>query len=556
MADKMKLGELLISKGFLSEEKLLLALSYQKITDTLIGEALIKLGFNSSLEIAKALAEQAGIPFLDLSEYSVNEEAIRLIPKNIAEANGFIPLRFDDAEIEIGMLNPSDITVLDTVKKLTGKTPRVFMVDKVSFNESIERAYFFLENPIQKHIDNAIAEIKSSATINASTVAELSEYLIIEGIRRNATDIHMSPEQEIMNVFYRVDGVMHYGLSIPKVAHDGIVLRLKVQAKLDISEQRLPQDGSFNLNLLNTKYELRVATTPTIYGENIVIRVLADTGQLLRLNSLGFDEANTGRLQQLFQKPHGIILTTGPASSGKTATLYAALREINLIERNVLTVEDPVEYKLSFVKQSSINIKAGYDFFVAGRNFMRQDPDVMLLGEIRDEETAQIATRASITGHLVLSTLRSNDAVTSIPRLLDFKIDKFMVSSSLLAVVAQRLVRKLCRNCMEKHEITEEEINAFELSKSEEKFVDMAMLKTAYRAKGCKDCEDGYIGRTIVGEIMIVNEEIRELISEGVSMGKIKEAALKNGMVPMKVSALKKVMEGVTSIEEIIRVVQ
>ena len=556
MADKMKLGELLINKGFLSEEKLLLALSYQKITDTLIGEALIKLGFNSSLEIAKALAEQAGIPFLDLSEYSVNEEAIRLIPKNIAEANGFIPLRFDDAEIEIGMLNPSDITVLDTVKKLTGKTPRVFMVDKVSFNESIERAYFFLENPIRKHIDNAIAEIKSSATINASTVAELSEYLIIEGIRRNATDIHISPEHEIMNVFYRVDGVMHYGFSIPKVAHNGIALRLKVQAKLDISEQRLPQDGSFNLNLLNTKYELRVATTPTIFGENIVIRVLADTGQLLRLNSLGFDEANTVRLQQLFQKPHGIILTTGPASSGKTATLYAALREINLIERNVLTVEDPVEYKLSFVKQSSINIKAGYDFFVAGRNFMRQDPDVMLLGEIRDEETAQIATRASITGHLVLSTLRSNDAVTSIPRLLDFKVDKFMVSSSLLAVVAQRLVRKLCRNCMEKHEITEEEINAFELSKSEEEFVDMAMLKTAYRAKGCKDCEDGYMGRTIVGEIMIVNEEIRELISEGASLGKIKEAALKNGMVPMKVSAMKKVMEGVTSFEEIIRVVQ
>lgn len=275
MNEKVKLGELLISKGFLSEEKLRLALSYQKIIDTLLGDSLVKLGFISSFEIAKALAEQSGIPFLNLAEYHASEEAIRLIPKNVAEINGLIPLRLHNDDIEIGMINPSDISALDTVMKITGKTPKVFMVDKVSFNESIERAYFFLENPIQKRINDAIEEIKSATTINTTTVAELSENLIMEGIRRNATDVHISPEQEIVNVFYRMDGVMHYGFSIPKVAHHGIVSRIKVQAMMDISEQRLPQDGSFTLDLLNTKYELRIATTPTIYGENIVIRVLA-----------------------------------------------------------------------------------------------------------------------------------------------------------------------------------------------------------------------------------------------------------------------------------------
>lgn len=556
MNEKMKLGELLISKGFLNEEKLRLALSYQKITDNLLGDSLVKLGFISSLEIAKALAEQSGIPFIDLSEHHIDAESIRQIPKNIAETNGFIPLRLDGDFIEIGMINPSDIYVLDTVKKMTGKTPKVFMVDKVSFNETIEKAYFFLENPVQKRIDDAIQELKSSAKINASTVAELSEHLLMEGIRRNATDVHISPEEEVMNIFYRVDGVMHHGFSIPKSAHNGIVSKIKIQAKLDISEQRMPQDGSFTLDMLNTKYELRIATTPTIYGENIVIRILAGTGQLLRLSSLGFDEENTARLNQLFHKPHGIILITGPTGSGKTTTLYAALREINLVERNVLTVEDPVEYRLSFVKQSSVNLKAGYDFSVAGRNFMRQDPDVMLLGEIRDDETAQIAARAAVTGHLVLSTLHTNDAVTSIPRLLDFNIDKFMLSSSLLAVVAQRLVRKLCIRCSEKYEVDEKELEMLELSETEKNFFDKALLKTAHRAKGCENCDDGYLGRTVVGEIMIVNEEIREMISEGLSMGKVKAAAIRNGMMPMKVSAIRKVMEGITSLEEIIRVVQ
>lgn len=552
----MKLGEVLISKGLLTENRLHLALAHQRITGNLLGEALVKLGFVSSVEIARTLAEQAGIPFIDLSEFVISEEAIRLVPKDVAEKTGFIPLRLNDDHIEIGITNPSNIHAIDAVSRLTGKQPKAYMIDSAGFHDTLERAYFFLENPIQQRIDEAINEIRSSASLPATTVAELSENLVMEGIRRKATDIHVSPSSDTINVFYRVDGVLQYGFCTPKSAHNGIVSRIKVQSMLDISEQRLPQDGSFSMTFLNTKYEMRVSTTPTIYGENIVIRILAGTGQLLSIDVLGFDQKNTLRLRTLFQKPHGIVLITGPTGSGKTTTLYAALREVNLIERNVLTVEDPVEYKLSFVKQTAVNLKTGYDFARAGKTFMRQDPDVMLLGEIRDEETAKIAIRASITGHLVLSTLHTNDAVTSIPRLLDFNIDRFMLSSSLLAVVAQRLIRKLCNDCKEEYLLTEEDLAAIDISGHDEKFGDEFVLKTAYRAKGCGTCNyTGYIGRTVVGEIMVVNDQIKELIVEGASLGKLKEAALKNGMVPLKISGIRKVREHLTSIDEMMRVI-
>ncbi|MBI5100033.1 MAG: Flp pilus assembly complex ATPase component TadA [Nitrospirae bacterium] len=552
----MKLGEVLIEKGLLTKERLELALAHQKITDSMLGETLIKLGFVSSAEIARTLADQTGIPFIDLTEYNVAEDAIRLVPKDLAEKTGFIPLRLVDGSIEIGITNPSNIQAIDTASKVTGLKPRIFMIDNMGFYETLERAYFFLENPIQQNILAAIKEIKSSPAIPAATVAELAQNLIMEGIRRKTTDVHLSPASDTINIFYRVDGVLQYGFCIPKIAHAGIVSRIKVMSMLDISEQRLPQDGSFSMAFLNTKYEMRVSTTPTIYGENIVIRVLAGTGQLLRIESLGFDHGNTKQLRTLFQKPYGIILITGPTGSGKTTTLYAALREVNLIERNVLTVEDPVEYKLSFVKQTAVNLKAGYDFALAGRNFMRQDPDVMLLGEIRDEETARIGVRASITGHLVLSTLHTNDAVTSIPRLLDFKIDRFLLSSSLLAVVAQRLVRKLCNNCREEYAVSAEELKLLNVSGDINIYGHDVSLKTAYKAKGCTMCSNtGYMGRTVVGEIMVVNDEIREFIALGASLMKIKEAALKNGMVPLKIAGIQKIKQNITSIEEIVRLI-
>jgi len=291
-----------------------------------------------------------------------------------------------------------------------------------------------------------------------------------------------------------------------------------------------------------------VSTIPTIYGENVVMRILAGTGSLLRIEKLGFDEPSVKKIKELFQKPHGVILIAGPTGSGKTTTLYAALREINILERNVLTVEDPVEYRLSMVKQSQVNEKTGYSFAFAARNFMRQDPDVMLIGEIRDEETAQIAVRTSITGHLVLSTIHANDAVTSIPRLIDLKVDKFLMSSSLLAIIAQRLVRKICAACKKEYVLNDDEQKIFQ---------DYGIsLEKVFRGEGCGKCDGtGFSGRTVLGEVLIIDDELRELIFCDVPITAIQSAAVKKGMVPLKEDGLRKVAQGITSLDELFRVV-
>ncbi|MCL4456001.1 MAG: GspE/PulE family protein [Nitrospirae bacterium] len=543
----IRIGDLLKARGLINDEQLHVALIQQKITGDLLGDALVKLGFISSKELGRILAEQSGIEFVDLGEYVISENALSAVQKEVAEKAGFIPLDMEDGRMTIGITNPSNILAVDTATRASKSQPKVCMVDTDSFRDAMDRAYFFLENPIHKRMEDIISEIKATETATGAAVTNLANLIIMDGIRRNATDIHVNPTAEMINIFYRIDGVMQHGHGLPKAAHNGIVSRIKILSQLDIAEQRLPQDGSFRFDFLSKGYDLRVSTVPTIYGENIVMRILAGTGSLLRIEMLGFDEVNTKKIKTLFHKPYGIILITGPTGSGKTTTLYAALREINLIERNVLTVEDPVEYKLSLIKQTQVNEKAGYDFALAGRNFMRQDPDVMLLGEIRDEETAKIAIRASITGHLVLSTLHTNDAVTAIPRLLDLQVDRFLMSSSLLAIMAQRLVRKTCRYCKIEYSLNDRETSIFkEYGIS---------LSSAFKGKGCSKCNNtGYTGRTVIGEILIIDDEIREMIYSGASIVAIKEAAVKKGMRPLNEDAVKKAAEGITTLDEVLRV--
>ncbi|MBI3593223.1 MAG: type II/IV secretion system protein, partial [Nitrospirae bacterium] len=459
----------------------------------------------------------------------------------------FIPLDIEDGRLSIGITNPSDVLAIDTATRIAKHYPRVYVVDTDSFRDSLEKAYFFLQNPIQQRIDSIVNEIKATETATGNVVTSLTELIIMDGVRKNATDIHINPTSSVIQVFYRIDGVLQHGHCIPRAAHSGIVSRIKILSQLDIAEQRLPQDGSFRFTVLNKTFDIRVSTIPTVYGENVVMRVLAGTGSLLRIDNLGFDPANTERIKALFQKSYGIILITGPTGSGKTTTLYAALREINLLERNVITVEDPVEYKLSLIKQTQVNEKVGYDFALAGRNFMRQDPDVMLLGEIRDEETAKIAVRASITGHLVLSTLHTNDAVTAIPRLIDLNVDRFLMSSSLLAIMAQRLVRKICRYCREGYAL-----NDYETSVFKEYGIS---LTTAFRGRGCSKCNGtGYSGRTVVGEILIIDDDMREMIYSGASVTAMQAAAVSKGMMPLKAVAVKKAAEGMTTLDEVMRV--
>jgi type II secretory ATPase GspE/PulE/Tfp pilus assembly ATPase PilB-like protein len=544
---KKKIGELLREKGLINEAQINVAIEQQKITGAFLGETLIKLGFVSAKEISQCLAEQSGLEYIDLREYPVSEDALRLIPKDIAERGTFIPIELRDSRIVIGVIDPNNILAIDTAGKYTKFQPIMYLVDSEAFYDTLEKAYFFLENPVQKQIEETVQALKRGVV--ASQISRLSELIIMDGIRKNATDIHITPSEETVHVFYRIDGILQHGFCFPKNAQSGVISKIKVMSELDIAEQRLPQDGSFSFTFLGKNYDMRVSTIPTIYGENIVIRILSGTGPLTRLEALGFDPEETKKLRLLFKKPHGIILITGPTGSGKTTTLYAALREINLLEKNVLTVEDPVEYRLSLVKQTEVNLKAGYDFALAGRNFMRQDPDVMLLGEIRDQETASIAVRASITGHLVLSTLHTNDAITAIPRLFDLGVDSFLLSSSLLAIVAQRLVRKICPHCKESYSLDDEHREILHFYNIHD------IPQTLYRGKGCKVCNfSGYIGRTAIGEIFIIDDEIKDLITRREPIHLLKESAIQKGMKSLIMDGINKVSKGITTIDEILRV--
>jgi type II secretory ATPase GspE/PulE/Tfp pilus assembly ATPase PilB-like protein len=543
-----RIGDILVKKGFITDKQLSIALIHQKVTGELLGDVLVELGFLSSVERTQAIAEQTGMEFFDLGQHVITEGALRAIPRTVAERGEFIPLEEEEGKLAIGVTNPGNMLAIDTVTRITKNKPKIYLIDSEAYSETVDRSYFLLENPVQKRIDDAIDTAQREGLMGGDDIVSLTDTILMDGIRKRATDVHINPTENVVHVFFRIDGILQFAHCLPKIVQSGIVSRIKILSQLNIAETRLPQDGAFTYNFLKRSYDIRVSTMPVIYGETLVMRILTGKESLLRLDKLGFDPISADKVKTLFQKPYGIILVTGPTGSGKTTTLYAALREINTLERNVLTVEDPVEYKLSFVKQTQVNGKAGYDFALAGRSFMRQDPDVILLGEIRDEETARLAVRASVTGHLVISTLHTNDALTAIPRLFDLNVDRFMLSASLLAIVAQRLVRKTCVYCK-----TECDLNDHEISILREYGIESSI---GFMGKGCPRCQmTGYSGRTVIDEILSVDDEMRELIYTGAPPTAMKENAVRKGMRLLKEDALTKAAQGITTIEEATRVV-
>lgn len=541
------IGDLLVESGKISLKQLRIAVIQQRVTGTILGETLISLGFLTSREFAQTIAIQSGLEYLDLRTFTLSDDALRLIPKETALSNGYIPLELHDGVLSIGIMTPSNVVAVDNVQRLTGKPPKVYLVDQEAYGDIFERAYYFSKNSVQQRLEEFAASLSHGEVIPSTIVPELAELLIMDGILKMASDVHMTPSDEVLHIFYRIDGVLTYGHCLPKTIQASLASRLKIMSQLDITEQRLPQDGSFTLEFLKKKYDLRISTAPSIYGENIVIRVLSTNGALKHISTLGLNDNLVDTIRELFNKSHGIILITGPTGSGKTTTLYSCLREIDLLEKNVITIEDPVEYHLNFVRQTEVNEKSGYTFASSARTFMRQDPDVMLLGEIRDKETAQIAIRGSITGHLLLSTLHATDAVASIPRLLELGMDKLLLSSTLLAVLAQRLVRKICHYCKEEYELTEKERNIFHRAGMN--------TTTAYRGAGCSRCGNGgYAGRSSIAELMVMNSEIKELIYASASMESIFQAAQREGMVPLYSEGLNQVAAGITTLQEVQRV--
>ena len=550
MAQNKPIGKLLEEAGYINQEQIKVALNVQKASPMFFGEVLQDLDFVTSSEIAEAVAQQNGLDFIDLATRVPSQEALKLVPHEVAISRSILPLEVDEETLIVATEDVNDIMTLDYLRKISGKKIKFLVSDKSSIARYSEIFYYQLENPIEAEIAQTVKDTLEHKEID---IPHLVNLLLNNAIKDRVTDIHITPEGSASHIFYRIDGVLQHYYSLPIDLHPQIVARIKITSNLDISEQRRPQDAAFSYEFLNEEFDLRVSTLPTNHGENIVMRLLGKGASLFSLEHLGLTKENSQKVEKYFTKPYGIILIVGPTGSGKTTTLYSALRKVDSLKKNVMTIEDPIEYKFTFIKQTQLNVKAGYTFDSAIRAFMRQDPDVILVGEIRDPETAELAVRASITGHLVLSTLHTNNAIGTIPRLDDLDIPPYLVASGLLSIIAQRLVRKLCPHCKLKVEKTNEELLEIGIPQN---IIDINPEYALYESVGCNQCRNtGYNGREAIVEIFELDTELEGLITKRATTLEILDLAKKKGMKTMKEDGYIKALNGQTTIDEIERVI-
>jgi type II secretory ATPase GspE/PulE/Tfp pilus assembly ATPase PilB-like protein len=542
--DKKKpIGRLLEEKGFINENQIKYALQEQKITREKIGELLERLGFVTSHEVVVTLAAQWGVPHLDVSAVTPEEETLKLFNKNLCLTHMFLPVRRIDRTVIIAAQN-IDERLEQLIFRQSGLTPVFHISEKSSVINAINKFYYFLENPIEKLIEKEV-RILSQDTEMARGMDNLIKYIFHLAVKMRTTDIHIRPMKAALNISFRVDGVMTSVISLPSSLMR-LVASIKLKADMDIAEQRLPQDGRFTETILNNRYDFRASTVVIPHGENLVLRILPADSTVMGLSQLGFYDEDIAIVEKIFNEPFGIILLTGPTGSGKSTTLYAGIRRLNLLEKNVITVEEPIEYEIPLLRQTQVNERAGYTFANAIRNFLRHDPDVILVGEIRDSETAAIAVTASTTGHLVLSTLHTNNALGVIPRLKDLGIRPFLIADSLIGVVNQRLVRKICNNCK----------TAYTPSDLDKEYLKDDSIKELFRGEGCEVCNySGYFGRTLVYEVLMVNRDLSRLIEREADVSDIHDKAKQiGGYVDIYDVTVKKVKEGVSTTEEAVRI--
>ena len=555
-----QLGELLLGRGLITEEQLEMARHQASQRGRSLGRIVIEMGFVTENGLVAILAEQLGLEFIDLGEAQIDASAVAIVPETTARRHNCIPVRFDeDDRLVLAMADPANVVAVDDIRAMAKRDVRTVVATKADVVACINRHYRLdrtAETLAEEAAEEADAEtrtleVEEHAGAEDAPIIKLVNLLITQAVNDRASDIHIEPGEKTLKVRYRIDGVLHEVMSPPKSVQAGITSRLKIMADINIAERRIPQDGRIGLKVQNKAIDIRVATLPTVYGEKIVMRLLDKSSVLLQLQDLGFQPQNFQRFQDSFRKPYGMILVTGPTGSGKSTTLYATLNILNQPQVNIITVEDPVEYRLPGVNQVQTNNKAGLTFSAALRSILRSDPDIILIGEIRDKETAQIAVESALTGHLVLSTLHTNDAPSALTRLVEMGIEPFLVASSLDSVLAQRLARKLCSKCKESYVPTEEELLAAKLE-----FDPQEELPTLYRAVGCSSCgKTGYKGRMAVHEVMTVTEDIERLVAERASAEEIGKIARSQGMLTLRQDGMEKVRQGSTSIEEILRVV-
>jgi len=571
MADSdkyLRLGEILLQEGVITKHQLEEAVSKQRKEGGRLGELLLKLGVVTEEQLVVAIGKQLGIPYFSLGtgmlKPAIDQNLEELIPIDIARKNLVLPLWRTLNSLTVAMADPLDLILIDNLKKMTGCQINPVIATKSDIAKAIEQ--YYSKTSLFKEAVEASYEITPSlgvsetdqskvgeaelslekliARAEEAPVVKLVDLIIRQAIDERASDIHLEPFKDRLSLRYRIDGKLY---EIPPPAphlHLPIISRIKILSRLDIAEKRLPQDGGFTVRLENRVIDLRVSTVPTIYGEKLVLRILDKTAMIFDLLQLGFEPNQLEQIREAIRMPYGLVLLTGPTGSGKTTTLYSILSEIKDPSKNILTIEDPVEYHIEGVNQVQVKPDIGLTFASALRSFLRQDPDIMLVGEIRDLETAEICIRSALTGHLIFSTLHTNDAPSAINRLLDIGVKPFLVVPSLVLVVAQRLVRRLCPDCKEAYEPDAEQLGGIKLK-----------TELIYRPRGCPKCNHiGYRGRVCVGEVMRINKEIRKLITEHLPYENIKEVAIASGMQSLYASGLKKVEAGITSLEEVLSV--
>jgi type IV pilus assembly protein PilB len=560
-----RLGERLIAEGLITAEQLEIALAAQREQRDKLGAILVRLGLLREETLLEFLGRQYNVPSIELRQLDIDPDVLRLVPGPLAEKLDVLPIRRAGNTLTLAMADPTNVLALDDVAFMTNLQIEPVIVSEIALRHAIGRLYGTAADDaddVESDFDDgALAALGDADGEHAraaglvvkeladeAPVVRLMNLILQDAIRQGASDVHLEPYEKAFRVRFRIDGVLREMLGPPKRLEAALISRVKIMANLDIAERRLPQDGRVKLRFQQRDVDFRVSTLPTMFGEKIVLRLLDREGLQLDLSKLGFDAPSLERFTQAIRAPHGMILITGPTGSGKTTTLYSAIHALNSPDINIMTAEDPVEYNLKGVNQLQVNDEIGRTFAAALRSFLRQDPDVILVGETRDLETAQIAIRAALTGHLVLSTLHTNDCPSSVARLLDMGVPPFLVSSSLLLVVAQRLARRVCRDCREPYEVAENSLAPYG---HEPRGLGSVTL---VRGKGCPACSGtGLKGRVAIYETMPVSQEIRDLILHDADVSQIRAIARSQGMSTLRQNGLEKVIEGATTVDEVLR---
>ena len=557
---RLRLGELLLENNLITEEQLNIALEEQKAKGIKLGEAIIGLGYVTQDAINDLLCQQLNIDFVDLRKIEIDDSIARMVGEKVVRKYMLLPFALDDRQanvIKVAMEDPMNIMAIDDIGIITGMTVQPYLSTHAYISTAIDKLYgksqanaiaeqFMKEQGSADDADNA-EENKRQEDVDNSPVVKLVNNIIEGGVRQRASDIHIEPFEYNVRVRYRIDGVLREIISYDRALYAAIIARLKVISGMDISEKRKPQDGRITITVDRREYDIRVSNLPTVFGEKVVMRLASKEGFKRDKKDLGLSPTDLVKFDNILRNPHGIILVTGPTGSGKSTTLYTALSELASDEVNIITVEDPVEANVDNVNQVQVNVKADLTFASALRSILRQDPDIIMIGEIRDGETAEIAVKASITGHLVVSTLHTNSTAASISRLIDMGIEPYLLGDSLVGIIAQRLVRRLCPECKESYEADEEEKRVLKVPQNEP-------LKL-YKACGCEACGNtGYYGRIGVYEIMPISRKIKNLISSGANADDITAQAVTEGMNTLRMSASNYVKQGLTSFSEMMKI--